>query len=72
MKNLQIWLRKMENDGKIMQDRGICMNNHNTLRLALVLSNDQAKSLKTNLLKIIKIVLADNYPNEITIYKQLK
>lgn len=71
MKNLQIWLRNVENNGIIMQDRGICMNHQNILRLALVLSNDQAKSFKTNLLKIIKIVLTDNYPNEITIYEIL-
>lgn len=38
------------------------MENKNIIRFALICSNSQAKTFKTNLLKLIRIVLHDKYP----------
>lgn len=43
------------------------MQSENIFRLAMVLSGSQASSFKTNLCKLVLLVLTDNYPNLLTI-----
>lgn len=45
------------------------MNIQNTIRLAFVLSNSQASKFKTNLKKIVKIILMDHYPKSLNSYE---
>lgn len=45
------------------------MDIQNTIRLAFVLSNSQASKFKTNLKKIVKIILMDHYPKSLNSYE---